>query len=241
MKKILFLLLLTQTLFAQVNDPSVEAYMKGLHIFGDSPNLELTFTMEIKSEQGIKDRDVSLFMDRTEEEKILIRITAPAFLSNMKYLSISSDEKEVRWMKTSRGVRRLSAKNNSDSLFGSDFTVEDLSITDLSDYFWTEESSDNPQVNKVRAYPQYDRPSYAYKIFTVRKTDKLLLEMEYFNENDEPFKRYSLLREMNKDNRVIPQKVIMENLKNKTSTTLNIISADLNAGYSQSLFNKANL
>lgn len=241
MKKILLLLLFVQPLTAQVNDPAIEAYMEGIHIFGNSPSLEISFTMEIKNEQGVKNRDVSLYMDRNEEEKILIRIVAPSFLSNMKYLSQRSGDKEVRWMKTSRGVRRLSAKNNSDSLFGSDFTVEDLSINDLSEYSWSQNPSVDPIINVIRAYPLYEKPSYAYKIFSIRMSDKLLMKIEYYSKDHELIKRYSLLEELRQDNHSIPQKIVMENFENDSSTILYISKADLKAEYSQSLFNKANL
>lgn len=243
-KYFLFLLLifaLLQPVFAQNSVISAMEYMEGIHIFGNSQSLEMMLSMEISNKQGLKERELSLQMDREDEEKILIRITAPSFLSNMKYLSRENNGKEVRWMKTSRGTRRLSSRNNSDSLFGSDFTVEDLSLTNLSDYTWSYISGDGFSTVRIRAVPLYENPSYSYKVFSVVSESRLLSGIDYFNDANTLIKRYTLLEEREQTGFNIPGKVMMKDLIKDSQTILIVKDVDLSTQFSPSVFNKANL
>lgn len=221
---------------------SAKEYMRGMHLFGGFQSIEMNFSMSIKSPKGVKERQMKLLMDRQErDEKLLISILEPAFLSNMKYLSVSQKGRENQWMRTSRGVRRLSSRNNSDSLFGSDFTIEDLALTDLDNFYWSYELSGSGVIKKIRAVPVYDTPAYSYKIFTVDEENRLLTGIQYFNESEKLIKEYSLVEQMNVDQFVFPKRVRMKDLEEDSSTTLIIGRVSLDPELSQGVFSKGNL
>ena len=243
-KKVLLttvLILFSAASTAGAAEPSAREFMKGLHIFGDSSSLIMEFVMQIRSPQGEKERILNLHMDRSsEDQKLLIQIKSPAFLSSMKYLSRRERGKETRWLKTSRGVRRLSARNNSDSLFGSDFTVEDLSLAELDSYTWSYEGDAPDGDVRIRAVPLYDSPGFDYKVFTVGQSDRLLKQIDYYG-GGALIKQYRLIESMSAGDSPFPRVVTMKTLKDQTETVLTVRSVEFVPSLQAGVFNKGNL
>ena len=229
------------SLAAEMPDLPAREYMKGFHLFGGFERLQMDFSMKVQGVSGIKVREMTLLMDRSDEdEKLLINIVEPLFLSNMKYLSLSRKGKENQWMKTSRGVRRLSSRNNSDSLFGSDFSVEDLSLTDLDNFNWSYTADQEGDLH-IRANPLYESPAYSYKIFRIDTKNHLLKGVRYYDSSEKLVKEYTLLEGTVIDQISFPKRVEMISFDKGSSTLLNIQNVIFNPVFSDGVFNKGNL
>lgn len=236
------ILMCLTSLFSEPSGVSAQEMMGGFHLLGMVDSLHLDFNMTIKSNQGVKEREMVLMMDRSGgEEKLLVSIVSPQYLSNMKYLSVKKNSRENLWLKTSRGVRRLSTGNFGDSLFGSDFSVEDLSLIDISRYEWFYEPDDKNGQTRIKAVPVDDSFFYSYKIFSIDTEKQIVSHISFFNEEDSIIKEYKLLEHMLVGEEDFPRRMVMKTMEHNTETVITVQKVNLNPLLSAGVFNKGNL
>jgi len=213
-------------------------------IFGNGSNMYVDVTMDIHSSRGDKERTLEAIVSRTNTGiKLLLSIKVPAFLNKMKYLSQrDSKGNENRWLGTSRGVRKLSQANSNENIFDSDFTVEDLSVVNVSHFSL---SMGNPieiegvKCSTIKAVPLVEGYSSAEKIFYI--DGKFLWGIDYFDESGNLIKKYRVKNTMIVDGELYPKECIMRTLTDKTSTSLIFNSIDLVDSIPSRIFNRANL
>lgn len=228
--------------FAQ-NGSTAADILDNTHLLGNAPHIILTATMEIKSPRGDKSRCIDIYISQDEEvSKILAQVTAPPFLRNLKFLTHQfEDGSDDKWLKTSRGVRRLAEGNAGEALFDSDFTVEDLSRIDESRFdLEIIDAGKTPGFRSVKATPTYRNPDYSYKIFFIEEDTGMLTGVDFFDDN-ELIRQYTLVERQTIDGELYPLICKMENLAEGTSTILEIEEVSIEGSIPSRLFNRGSL
>lgn len=250
MKRTKILLLIIATLliaggtaFAQ----TPKEVLGGVNVIGNAANSIIEIDMNINTGRGSKNRTLEIYY--TEEPdgtvKSLAQVISPAFLRNLKFLSyMYPDGRADQWVKTSRGVKRLSSGSGAgQELFDSDFTTEDLSDVSPSDYdleFLPAETILDREVFAVQAKPKGRGGEYSEKIYYVGKASGLLLGIDYLKGND-LVKRYRVNETQTIGGDLFPLECTMENLGRDTSTVLVFESIETPNSIPGTVYNKGRL
>jgi hypothetical protein len=223
---------------------SAEETLKRAQLIGESAHVAMTVQMSIRTQGGVKERSLEIYIQEAEEAtRVLVQVVEPAFLRNMKFLEHRyPDGREDKWLKTSRGVRRLSQANRSERLFDSDFTVEDLSRIDVEDFRLFFASGDTAAGERtIVAEPVGPAGEYARKEFTIDLRTNLVTRVDYIDANGKLSRRYTLLETRSIEGEVFPWRCRMEDFRGGSSTTLLFRRIALAEPLPARLFNKASL
>ena len=223
-----------------------EKVVSQMFILGNDPYMKIRAQMVIHLKNGIKERTLDVYVKREGGSSgVLMHIIAPGFLNNMKFLAHRNEKGvESKWLKTSKGVRRLSSANNSEQVFDSDFTVEDLSEVRKSDFtlaYVETRLFEDEEVYVIEAIPLYRGSLYSRKVLKIGVHSRILREVDFFNDRQELFKQYRLLSTQLIEKRVYPHTCVMENIENGTKTTLDLENIVTGEKLPDKLFNKGNL
>ena len=223
--------------------PTVEEILSNIHLLGDAPNIVLTAGMDIKSPRGDKTRTLEIYISQDEKaSKVLVQVISPPFLRDLKFLTHQfPDRSDDKWVKTSRGVRRLAEGNYGEALFDSDFTVEDLSRIDRSRFdLEVVDTGESSGIRAVKAIPTYRNPDYSYKVFKIEVDSGMLTGTDFFRD-ERLIKQYRLLERQVIDGELYPLLCIMEDLTKGTSTVLSIEKVSIADSIPERLFNRGSL
>ncbi|MBN2736177.1 MAG: outer membrane lipoprotein-sorting protein [Spirochaetales bacterium] len=211
-------------------------------IFSDSQNLRLICDLEITKPEGKKERQLEVYLNQKGlNYNVLIQVLTPGFLRKTKFLSVHENNTVTQWMSSSRGVKRLGNSNSSDSLFDSDFTVEDLSPLKLNDYtIETSSQKDQERLIKYILEPKLKNPDYDRKIITLNP-DTCLIESIIYLKNSQIIKEYQLLKTEIKDSKSITTKCQMESKTNHSVSIITISDYEILESIPSRIFNKGNL
>lgn len=228
------------------NLPDPLKIMEGATILGSAPALHLEIEMDIRTEKGAKSRSLEVFyLEEEEATRTLIQMLKPAFLRKMKFLTHAfADGNRARWLKTSSGIRRLSAADSGENLFDSDFTVEDLSEFDLERFslsWLRQEEFQDHLCDVVQAVPGKDKSFYSRKVFYVERENGIIRGVDFFNVSGELVKQYRLQETKLVGDQIFPGRCEMVNLEKETSTGIVFRKIDPAAKIASRYFNKNNL
>jgi len=204
-------------------------------LLGDAPCSIYTLSMEIGQTNGIKNRTIEIYKEESDPEiKFLTQIVEPVFLQNMKLLFIKDNRNEARWLKTSRGVKRISSSMGNDQpLFDSDFSTSDLLSRDWDDYNLTKvnsleniyiilaESKDNKDIRKIY----------------IDKCSSLIVRVDYLDKNSIMYKQYKVIEKQEVDGKEFPEISIMEHALEGTYTKLTIRKIEFPLAIPSRIFN----
>ena len=214
-------------LFAQSNDDPV-ALLQGAALLGRFDSLEARLTMEITDSRGTKDRGLVAYVERTDESsKALVQVVSPAFLGNLKFLSIASGDDRDQWMSTSRGVRRISGGSGNERIFDSDFTVEDLASYDPEDYTLSLKGSEqrNGETCHVLEAVPVGGVTGDRKVLYIGQ-DTGLLQAGEFYEDGQLHRVFELVSSMLLNGVLFPEAARMETPGEGTYTVLTVTEAE---------------
>lgn len=239
---VLVLFFIVEIAFCQ----SPEAIVRKAYILGNDQNINVKIDMTIRAINGTKKRLLDVYIKRSENSsKILLHIISPAFLNKMKFLVHRNPHGiESRWMKTSKGTRRLSDANNSERVFDSDFTVEDFSDVRTEDFRFSFLDSiliDNEECYTIEAVPLYKNSIYSRKILKIGKDSMILREVDFYDRDGELIKRYKLLDSQIVNTKIYPLFCRMDDLRKGTDTTLHLNQVNIVKNLPDKIFNKGNL
>ena len=223
--------------------PTVEEILGNVYLLGDAPNIVLSASMDIRSPRGDKNRALDIYISQNDDEsKILAQVTSPAFLRNLKFLTHQfSNGSDDKWVKTSRGVRRLAEGNYGEALFDSDFTVEDLSRINQSRFdLEVVDSGETSGTRTIEATPTYSNPDYTHKVFKIEVETGMLVGVDFF-EDEELIRRYTLVERQVITGELYPLLCLMEDLTKGTSTLLQITKVSIEDSIPSRLFNRGSL
>jgi hypothetical protein len=239
---LLSVLLPALPVFAQSTDDA-QQILRDAALLGRFSSLEVHLTLEINERRGTKERDLVAYVERGEDEtRALVQVVAPAFLNNLKFLSITSGDDRNQWMSTSRGVRRVAAGNRDERLFDSDFTVEDLYDYNPDDYdvsILGSERVNGLDCHVVQAVPR-DSGFGDRKILYVAIENGLLQGAEFYSDGALE-RRFELLDTILVDGTPFPGQARMTTVESDTNTLLTVTEATTGIEIPDRIFNRGNL
>ncbi len=222
----------------------VAAALENAHLFGPSESTVLRAVMEIHSRGGTSTRTVEVSIEREAggTARILAQVIEPAFLRNLKFLMHRDHRgRSDFWMRTSSGTRRLTGHDNTESIFNSDFTVEDFSYIDVAAYELALLSEQPAGRTIIDGRLAQASPTHVRKIFTVEDETDLIERVRYMDGNGRMVKEYELLTRQEVSGQTLPHEAVMTNHTEGTFTKLTIVSVDPNARIPARVFNPAGL
>lgn len=124
-------------------------------------------------------------------DKLIIRFLAPAEIKGVSALTFenpgSSDDNWL-YLPSTKRVRRISGANNTSSFQGTEFTYEDLSSLDPSEYEWRfvketelERGDEKTAVYQLSARPTYKDTGYSRLTVYVNKKTWAQERIEYYD------------------------------------------------------------
>ncbi len=238
-----FTLISASVIAQEAPDPA--DILRGAALFGRFTSLEVDLTMEIHERRGTKDRGLVVYVERDgDDARTLVQIVSPAFLSRMRFLSVTDGEDTAQWLATSRGVRRIAPSSRNDKLFDSDFTVEDLSDYDPDDFDLTITGSE--RINGSDAYvleavPLDIETDYAKRVMYVDKETGLLVLARFLDGSGDVIREFELLEHMDLDGIAFPKVARMTTVSRNTFTILTVDNARAGHDIPDRIFNRGDL
>lgn len=221
--------------------------LKKSSVYGVAATITATIRMKITTPQGGSERTLKAYVKRGKSSSAsFVQIISPAFLSSMKFLSkTAADGRQTRWIGTSRGVRRVATEGSSDEhLFGSDFTVEDLSLIDPQQFqlsLLPKTTIDGRVCYAVQAVPLFRGAGYARKIVYVGSESMLLMGLDYFSGDGTLLRRYRTTSTQRVDGKLFPRTCRMSTPSEKTSTQLIFERVAVGRRIPERIFNIGNM
>lgn len=205
------------------------------HIFGNAPRLSLSVTMTMYEDGVEQQRNVEIKLERGTDGgdlSLYAAVTAPPFLSNLKFLTIHHGSRDDKWMRTSRGVRRLSSGSGEERIFGSDFRAEDFSAVDVEGL--------RSELISVSSDSVFLRTEDG-RLFTIDAESDLIREIEYRDRSGNLVRRYRVLETMTVSGEVVPKRAEMVDLTADRRTEIEVTEAEVPASIPRRYFNHGNL
>lgn len=237
---LIFTIITSQLLFAD----NTNNLLSSLSLFGNSEKIQMEVKMSIKSGSTDKNRTLSVYIQKDDTvTKTLLHIIKPGFLSKMKFLShISKTKKDLFWLKTSRGTKRVSSSEKTSSLFDSDFTIEDLMDINTEDYT-LEIADDQEEIQNIQCDILILTPKkktyYASKVFYIN--NGFIWGIDYYSTDSILIKTYRVNETQDISGQIIPKLSVMKNHIKDTETVLDFHKVDFSPSFSSRIFNKASL
>jgi hypothetical protein len=191
-------------------------------------------------------------MDIDSRSHTLMRITAPPDLAGMAFLTIENvgrDDDQWLYLPEIGKAKRIKSSDRSGSLFGSDFTYEDVQPRDLDEGNHRRLPDESPDgvpcyvVETISKDPSTS--SYGKSITYVRKSDWMPKQIKLFDKKGALWKFLALdppvKHPAKTGTRLVTKRLIMANLKRKTQTRMTITKLDLTVTHPPTLFTPGSL
>lgn len=197
-------------------------------VFGGATTAEIRASLEIDERGRVKTRGLRVLVEaQGGERKLFAQIAEPPFLDDMRFLSITDSQGEkARWTATSTGVRRIADAGDNERLFGSDFTVQDLSGIDR-DQFELEslpgDTIDGREMHRISARDLRRRSEYPQRRFWVDVETNLVYQAEYYDGRDRLVKRYLVHETFEREGTTYPEVVTMSDFAVDSESTLTVL------------------
>ena len=218
---------------------SAEQLLAGAHILGSAANLVADAELEIHGGSGDLERGIRLHL-RNESDggsRVLAQVIRPAYLSSMKFLMYREpDGRQDRWVTTSRGVRRLTAGDGDERIFGSDFTAADLSSLDVAGHR-LEVLDREDGLARIRA----TRAGEPTRVISVDTENGLITQLDYLGADGEPVRRYRVQEVGQTDGVRFPRVARLDDLTGGTYTVLRLTSVVVVDSIPDRVFSRAGL
>ena len=227
-----------------VGAADVATVLENAHLLGPSESIVLRAVMDIHSRGGASTRTVEVSIEREADgaARILAQVIEPAFLRNLKFLMHRDHRgRSDFWMRTSSGTRRLTGRDNTESIFNSDFTVEDFSYIDIAAYELALLPDQPAGSTVIDGRLTQASPTHTRRVFTVEDETGLIERVRYLDANGRMVKEYELLTRQEISGQTLPHEAVMTNHTEGTFTKLTIVSVDPDARIPARVFNPAGL
>lgn len=238
MRRHLIVYLLLLLAFESVGAVDGDSLLHGSSLMGGGACAEISIDMTISSTRGEKTRTLKVYRDeRDDTQKVLVQITRPAFLQNMKLLSITDDERTTRWLKNSYGVNRLTSSDQDQPLFDSDFSTGDLMRidTDVYDISVMAEAPDMYQLHTVNSVTGESMD------ITLERPQLLITDITFYDRDGNKQKIYQVHEFQRSEGYLMPKVSTMSQCTGASKTTLVFTDITLKDSISPRYFNSHTL
>ena len=160
-----------------------------------------------------------------------VRFSHPTDVAGTQLVIVDNPDKvdeQLLYLPALKRTNRIAGKARKGSFMGSDFSFEDLEISDSSAATHSLVSEDE-KVWVIDTKPSEDS-SYGRIRSHVSKSDYLPRLVEFFDQNDQPKKRLEVLKTAEDNGTIFPVHSVMKNLSKNTSTEMTVTEWRLNVG-----------
>jgi len=230
-----FLIFLAFPLFGE----EAVTLLESASLLGTAERAVYLTEMEIFTTKGSKTRNLTIYKETDGKDvfRLMAQVTSPAFLTNMKLLVVKDGQQELRWMKTSRGVRSIAVSGRKEQIFDSDMDTEDL--VDIESSLFTislkEDYGETVSLMAIEKATGYSR------IITMDRNTDLIIHIDYYDSENILYKTYHLLESSPIEGYVFPKKGRISSIKENTSTELTFLSIVLPTSIPTRIFNRHQL
>ncbi|MCK4330296.1 outer membrane lipoprotein-sorting protein [candidate division WOR-3 bacterium] len=183
-----------------------------------------------------KVRDIKIW--QLGKEKRLIKFLSPADVKGVGFLVLSDNEMYL-YMPAFKKIRRIASHVKNESFMGTDFSYNDIGKCQYTKDFTAEikEETEKEYVLELIPLPKSD-VDYTKLIMWVSKSNHIPSKVEYYN------KKGTLLKVMKNENieKVdgywTPKKIIMEIIKTRHKTVMELIMVVHDTGLEDDIFTK---
>lgn len=209
------------------------------HLLGVEDRVTIELTMEIAAAAGTRERTVEVFLSRDNRgQRVFARIVDPPFLSRTRYLSVDrGNNRSVRYLANSQGVRRIADSNSDERIFGSDFTVGDFAFVPTDDAVVRELDAPEPGMQRFEIRPA---DGSAIRVIDYDRARDLIVAASYRAAGRET-RRYRVEEIATAGGLSYPRRASMVTLAADSETRIVIHRFDTEAPIPARLFNRAAL
>lgn len=208
-------------------------------LMGMADRIVYTAEMDIHTPRGSKTRRIEIYREQADHAsyRLLAQVVFPAFLTDMKLLIISEDDRVSRWMKTSRGVRSIADSGRVEQIFDSDMDTDDLTDirSELFNVLLKEDTADSYVIEAVEKSSGYTR------VITIDKETSLISRVDYYDVQGRLYKVYELEKMQVLDGMYYPNTSVIRRPIDQTYTVLTFSSIDLPDSIPSRYFNRHQL
>jgi len=238
MKKLSYLLVLllfvsVQTLFALTGMDIVKKVDAQKQPTSSVAKMKMTLISKSGSQ---KTREIIAYLkDSKEGAKSLMKFLAPADIRSTGFLvweHKDKDDDQFLYLPALKKVRRISSSQKNQSFLGTDFSYQDLESRDINKAthkLLKEEKFNGDDCYVVESTPKPGEDyQYSKLVEWVRKDNFVPVKAEMYDKTGKVFKILTVEKIENINGYWIVKKSIMENLRTKHKTILEIINIKIN-------------
>ncbi|MFH1428356.1 MAG: outer membrane lipoprotein-sorting protein [Candidatus Margulisiibacteriota bacterium] len=183
--------------------------LKKMEATRDYDTAQMLATMEIINSNGEKTSMSLISYEKTEGDLALMRFTSPARLKGTAILTKGDDI----WYYNNRSgrVRLLSRSAKKGSMMGSGFSYDDMSTDYQKDYnaVILKETKDE---YTLKMAPKDEDKDYKYLLVTLPKDTFVATEVDYYNHNEQLYKKMTVGDIKNIGGHITPLTVSMKEI-----------------------------
>lgn len=238
MKFVIVLMIIASSLTTPADAEETAAeIIAEVHVLGPADTMQIDATMTIREGSSQADRRLEGWYRRADRDlSMFVQVVEPPFLRDMKLLLLRRGSREDNWMRTSRGVRRLGASSGQERVFGSHFTVSDMTAVDPAvQTVQLVDSSAEEILIEVQ-----DREGRGYRRFAIQPENRIIRGIQFFDDSGDLVKEYELLSLESVEGQPVPMRGRMR-LANGDSTTISVNEIVFPSSIPGRYFNRGNL
>jgi len=169
-----------------------------------------------------------------DQVKTYVRFSKPTDVAGTQLIVIdhpNQSDEQLLYLPALKRTNRIAGKARKGSFMGSDFSYEDLEVSDAKDATHTLISQDDT-VWVIDTTPGADS-SYGRIRSTVSKSDFLPRTVEFFDSKDQPKKTLEILETASENGTIIPTHSVMKNVARGTATKMTVSEWRMNVPASE--------
>ncbi len=212
-----------------------------VHIFGPAPQMQIDATMTIVEGSSVSERRLNGWYRKEDDSlSLFVQVVEPPFLREMKMLLLRRENREDNWMRTSRGVRRLGASDGRERVFGSHFTVADMTAVDPDVHRVQRAEAGAAMKPGETAIDVLATGSPGYRRFFIREETRIITAIRFFDASGTLEKEYELIRLGTVEGQPVPLEGRMR-MANGDETVITVNEVQFPATIPSRYFNRGNL
>ena len=236
---VLFVLAVSM-LGAQESDPF--SRLSSAHIFGTGTSVEAAADLQIFEASGQTTRGIELYLQRegSLRTRMLAQVVSPAFLRNLKLLTITEGANSTTWMKTSQGTRRLGSGGGDQAVFSSHFRAGDFENLNREDYRFAFVPDMRSAPSNTAIEAEDFRNESLRRVYEIDSATGSFVRIRYFDDS-ELVREYQVLEFGSFDGATVPARARMDDYRAGGHTILVVQEYDADARIPARMFNPASL
>lgn len=241
------LLLGPRASLSQEKEEDARSLMKRL--LDSAPDVPFTSRMKLTTPGNLEREFISNIKPLDDEvDGRYIEVTAPFSLIDNRFLFYERTEgvdEQYAYMPSMKRVIRLAEKNRREPFLGSTFFITDLVAPPLDDFtykFLGQEDVGGRRCRLIESLPKKPgKELYGRTIFAVDPKDLVIMRSQFFDEQGKPFKVLITEKLEKIDDWWTPMLERMDNLRDDTSSTLEVLEIHYRVPLSDEIFRIAYL